>query len=57
MAFTAKSPTANGDVFFAFALLGVLTAPVSAQADQQARQFDQSSCFTPIDGDRWNACR
>jgi len=33
MAFTDKSPTANGDVFVAFALLAVLTAPVSAQAD------------------------
>ena len=41
----------------AFVVATLVTAPVPAQADQQARQFEQSYCFTATGADRWEGCR
>ena len=35
----------------------LVTAPVPAQADEAARQFEQSYCFTATGADRWKGCR
>ena len=41
----------------ALAIATVVTAPVPAQADEAARQFEQSYCFTASGADRWKGCR
>ena len=41
----------------ALAVGTLVTAPVPAQADEAARQFEQSYCFTATGADRWNGCR
>ena len=37
--------------------VAVIAAPVAVQADQQAKQFEQSYCFTASGADRWKSCR
>ena len=40
------------------AITGLAIAkPEPAQADQQAKQFDQSYCFSASAADRWKPCR
>ena len=41
----------------ALAVATLVTAPVPAQADEAARQFEQSYCFTATGADRWKGCR
>ena len=41
----------------ALALTALITAPVPAQADEAARQFEQSYCFSATGADRWKGCR
>ena len=41
----------------ALAVGTLVTAPVPAQADEAARQFEQSYCFTATGADRWKGCR
>ena len=42
----------------ALAVVTLVTAPVPAQADEAARQFEQSYCFTTNFADRWEGgCR
>ncbi len=41
----------------ALAIATLVTAPVPAQADEAARQFEQSYCFTATGADRWKGCR
>ena len=57
MTFTDKILTATGGVFVALGLVALITAPAPVQADQQARQFEQTYCFTATGADRWNGCR
>jgi len=52
-----KIVIALGGVFVFCGALAVIAAPVPAQADQQARQFEQSYCFTATGVDRWKSCR
>jgi len=52
-----KIVIALGGVFVLCGALAVIAAPVPAQADQQARQFEQSYCFTATGVDRWKSCR
>ena len=47
-----------GTVGAAVAITGLaIVTPAPAQADEAARQFEQSYCFTAIGADRWKACR
>ena len=57
MTLTDKILTATGGVFVALGLVAVIAAPTPVQADQQARQFEQSYCFTATGADRWKGCR
>ena len=41
----------------ALAVATLVTAPVPAQADEAARQFEQSYCFNATGADRWKGCR
>ena len=41
----------------ALALTALITAPVPAQADEAARQFEQTYCFSATGADRWKGCR
>jgi len=41
----------------ALAVATLVTAPVPVQADEAARQFQQSYCFTAAGADRWKGCR
>jgi len=41
----------------AIAVATLVTAPVPAQADEAASQFDQAYCFTATGAERWKGCR
>ena len=41
----------------ALAVATLVAAPVPAQADEVARQFEQTYCFTATGADRWKGCR
>ena len=57
MTLTDKILTATGGVFVALGLVAVIAAPAPVQADEQARQFEQTYCFTATGADRWKGCR
>ena len=52
-----KFLTTAGSFVFALIALAVITAPLDAQANEQAELFEQSYCFTASLADRWKPCR
>ena len=37
--------------------VAIATAPAGVQADEQAKQFEQSYCFSASGAERWKPCR
>ena len=52
-----KFLTTAGSFVVVLSALAVITAPVGVQADEQAKQFEQSYCFKASGADRWKPCR
>ena len=52
-----KFLTTAGSFVVALSALGVITAPVDVQANEQAKQLEQSYCFNSSLADRWKSCR
>ena len=52
-----KFLTTAGSFVAVLSALAVITAPVGAQADEQAKQFEQSYCVTGSAAERWKGCR
>ena len=46
-----------GSFVVALSALAVITAPVDVQANEQAKQFEQSYCATGSAAERWKGCR
>ena len=49
--------TTAGSFVAALSALVVITAPEGVHADPQAKQFEQSYCFSAAGADRWKPCR
>ena len=52
-----KFLTTAGSFVVALIALAVIAAPVGVQADEQAKQFEQSYCATGSAAERWKGCR
>ena len=52
-----KFLTTAGRFVVVLSAVAIATAPVGVQADEQAKQFEQSYCFITSGADRWKACR
>ena len=52
-----KFLTTAGSFVVVLSAVVIATAPVGVQADEQAKQFEQSYCFSKSSADRWKACR
>ena len=49
--------TTAGSFVVVLSAVAIATAPVGVQADEQAKQFEQSYCFSASGAERWEPCR